>query len=165
MYSFIGQDLAGVGIALLFLLVPLAPWGAAGPGAVLAAGGQHGLPVGDVWSQISDEDESTPTLRCTAAAVPVQDPSVSLTVVTCTVTNAALEETSFRLRATFQEPGGDGWTLDPFCISQLIDERGLCGQTLSHPADAAGGRLTLSGTLRPSGRELPRSTVTFPARR
>jgi hypothetical protein len=136
---------------------------AAWPGAVWAASARHSLPVDTVSSQAAGD--SPPSLRCTAASPAVQDPGVTLISVSCTVVDAAPEENSFRLRATFQGPGSDGWTLDPFCISPLNDERGECARQLTQPAAAAGGRLAITGALRPSGRELPPSTVTFPARR
>jgi hypothetical protein len=135
---------------------------AARPAAARAASGAHRPPPAEVLSQAITGD--TPTLRCTAQPWSVQDPSVSLVAVTCRVTGAAPEEDAFRLSATLASPSGDARTLDPFCIVPLNDGQGECGRQLTQPVEAAGGRLTITGTIRPSGRVLSASAVALPDR-
>jgi hypothetical protein len=133
---------------------------AAQPGAVLASSGAHRPTAGEVVSQTPAAGPLT--LRCTADPVGVQDPSVSLVMVACTVAEVAPEQEAVRLTATFTSPSGEGWALDPFCIVPVNNEQGVCGRHFTEPVEAMGGRLTISGTIRPSGQALPVSTVPFP---
>ena len=95
----------------------------------------------------------------------MQDPSLSLVMVTCIVAEIAPEQEAIRLRATFTSPSGEGWALDPFCIVPVNSEQGVCGRHFSEPVEAMGGRLTITGAVRPSGQALPVSTVRFPDHR
>jgi hypothetical protein len=132
---------------------------AARPAAARPSSGGLARPPGHVVSQ--GAAESRPTLRCTAQSWTMGEPAVKLVDVTCTVAEAVEGESSFRLAAAFVSPGREGWTVDPFCIAPLYDGQGACGQRLTHPMDAAGGRLTLTGVLRPSGQTLSASVVAY----
>jgi hypothetical protein len=129
---------------------------AAPPVDVLAAGVVPGSPAGQ--ASVQAQAEGSPTLRCAAHAVPVLDPTVAMVAVTCSVADAAAEDSSFRLTATLDEQSGDRRTVDPFCIAPLDDGRGQCGRRMTRPGGAGRARLSITATLRPSGRTLS-STV------
>jgi hypothetical protein len=130
---------------------------AARPAGAWAAQGGPTRPPSEVVSQ--GAAGLRPTLRCTAQSFTMGEPPVRLVDVTCTVAQAAEDESSARLAAAFVSPGSEGWAVDLFCVAPLYDGQGACGQRLGHPGDTA-GRLTVTGMLRPSGQALS-AVVTY----
>jgi hypothetical protein len=136
---------------------------AARPAEALASSRGLGALPSPIVSQVVTG--SAPTLRCTAQAWGAEDPNVRLVDMSCTVAGAADGEQAFRLGVTFGSSGAPGWTLDPFCIVQVNDGQGQCGRRLTQPVEAAAGRITVTGSLRPSGQALPTTVVAVQAPR
>jgi hypothetical protein len=81
------------------------------------------------------------------------------------VAGAAPEKDAVRLRARIASLGGGDWTLDPFCLVPLGAGHGECAREFTQAVESAGGRLTVTGTLLPSGRALSAAVVAVQAPR
>jgi hypothetical protein len=141
-------------VLLTYLLMPAAPAARPTPASTPSTETAAVATVSHATAVPTSEAAADPILSCTGVQAELGGADVQAVGLTCTVRGAPADDTSFSLRATLVGEGGDSLTIDPLCGGSLRDAAGRCSGTANAPRRFWGGRVSVSGTIRPSGRSL-----------
>src|SRR5262245_43200480 len=102
-----------------------------------------------------------PSLECHGKRLVLGAAHVNGAALTCTVAGAGAGETSFEVVATLRGAEEDAVQENPLCSGPLRGGTGRCSGTAMASDRFWGGSPTVSGTLRPSGRQVGPAAVSL----